>query len=145
MQTSNYRGISLTSVIGKLFERIILKRITQERGIPHYTQTAFQSGISCADPTEVVQEAVRSYIQDGSMALQCFYDLEKAFDSVEYTVFCSTTCSDLVSMGKRGGLSDLSIPIQELKLGLEMVSLRSSILNVVSGKARFYHPCSSYW
>ena len=55
-------------------------------------------------------------------------------------MFCSTTCSDLVSMGKRGGLSDLSIPIQELKLGLEMVSLRSSILNVVSGKARFYLP-----
>ena len=64
MQTSNYRGISLTSVTGKLFERIILKMITpvlKERGIPHYTQTAFQSGISCADPTEVVQEAVRSY------------------------------------------------------------------------------------
>ena len=45
-------------------------------------------------------------------------------------MFCSTTCSDLVSMGKRGGLSDLSIPIQELKLGLEMVS---EVINLERG------------
>ena len=87
--TSNYRGISLTSVIGKLIEYIILQRMTpilKESGIPHYTQTTFQSGIPCADPTEVVQEVVRDYIQDGSTVYQCFYDLEKAFDSVEYCV-----------------------------------------------------------
>ena len=36
--------------------------------------------------TEVVQEAVRSHLQHGSTAYQCFYDLEKAFDSVEYCV-----------------------------------------------------------
>ena len=43
-------------------------------------------GLSCADPTEVVQEAVRSHIEHGSRAYQCFYDLEKAFDSIEYCV-----------------------------------------------------------
>ena len=83
----NYRGISLTSVIGKLFERILLQRVIpvlEDLGIPHYTQTAYQAGISCADPTEVVQEAVRSHLQHDSTAYQCFYDLEKAFDSVEY-------------------------------------------------------------
>ena len=77
------------SVIGKLFEHILLQRMTpllKEKGIPHYTQTAFQSGVSCAGPTEVVQEAVRGYIQEESLAFQCFYDLEKAFDSVEYCV-----------------------------------------------------------
>ena len=37
-------------------------------------------------PTEVLQEAVRSHIEHGSMAFQCFYDLEKAFDSIEYCV-----------------------------------------------------------
>ena len=85
----NYRGISLTSVIGKLFKRILLQRlipVLEDLGIPHYTQTAYQAGISCADPTEVVQEAVRSHLQHGSTAYQCFYDLEKAFDSVEYCV-----------------------------------------------------------
>lgn len=89
LMTTSYRGISLTSVIVKLFEYILLQRMTpilSDRGIPHYTQTAFQKGISCADPTEVVQEAVRDYIEDGSTIYQCFYDLEKAFDSVEFCV-----------------------------------------------------------
>ena len=88
--TSNYRGITLTSVVGKLFERILLQRLVpllEEKGIPHYTQSAYQAGISSADPTEVVQEAVRSHIQHGSSVYQCFYDLEKAFDSVEYSIF----------------------------------------------------------
>ena len=52
----NYRGISITLVIGKLFERILLQRlipVLEDLGIPHYTQTAYQAGISCADPTEV--------------------------------------------------------------------------------------------
>ena len=38
--TNSYRGISLTSVIGKLFECIVLQRITPilaENGIPHHT------------------------------------------------------------------------------------------------------------
>ena len=77
------------SVIGKIFERIVLQRMTpilEENGIPHHTQSAYQAGLSCADPTEVVQEAVRSHIQHCSTVYQCFYDLEKAFDSVEYCV-----------------------------------------------------------
>ena len=60
--------------------------VLEENGIPHHTQTAYQAGISCADPTEVVQEAVKNHIQHGSVVYQCFYDLEKAFDSVEYCV-----------------------------------------------------------
>ena len=89
LSMDNYRGISLTSVVGKLFERILLQRITpvlKESGIPHFTQTAYQAGISCSDPTAVVQEAVKKYIEDGSTAYQCFYNLEKAFDSIEYSV-----------------------------------------------------------
>ena len=86
LSMDNYRGISLTSVV----ECILLQRritpVLKESGIPHYTQTAYQAGISCSDPTAVVQEAVRKYIEDGSTAYQCFYDLEKAFNSIEYSV-----------------------------------------------------------
>ncbi len=60
--------------------------VLEDNGIPHHTQTAYQAGISCADPTEMIQEAVRNHIQHGSVVYKCFYDLEKAFHSVEYCV-----------------------------------------------------------
>ena len=56
----------------------------EENKIPHHTQFAYQAGLSCADPTEVVQEVLRSHIQHGFTVYQCFYDLGNAFDSVEY-------------------------------------------------------------
>ena len=46
-------------------------------------KTAYQAGLTCADPTEAVQD------QHGSKAYQCFYNLEKALDSVEYCVLLS--------------------------------------------------------
>ena len=56
-----------------------------EMGIPHRTQTAYQAGVSC-DTTQAVQETIRSYIDSGSNFFKCFYDLEKAFDSIEHNV-----------------------------------------------------------
>ena len=47
-------------------KQILLQRLVpllEEKGIPHHTQSAYQAGISCADSTEVVQEAVGSHIQ----------------------------------------------------------------------------------
>ena len=87
--TSSYRGISLTTIVSKLFEQIMLNRylpVLQDANIPYCTQTAYQAVISCSDPTGVMQEAIRSLIQHCGTAFQLFYDLEKAFDSVEYCV-----------------------------------------------------------
>ena len=42
--------------------------------------------MSCCDATEAVQETVRSYIDSGFTIFQSFYDLEKAFDSIEHNV-----------------------------------------------------------
>ena len=52
----------------------------------HGTSLHPNKGVSCVDPVEVVQEVVRDYIQNGSTVYQCHYDLEKAFDSVEFCV-----------------------------------------------------------
>ena len=60
--------------------------ILEEKGIPHRTQTAYQAGVSCCDATKAVQETIKSYIDSGSTIFQCFYDLEKALDSIEHNV-----------------------------------------------------------
>ena len=96
--------------MGKLFERILLQRsvpLLEKKGIPHYTQSAYQAGISCADPTEVFQEAVRSHIQHGPSVYQCFYNLEKAFDSVEYSILLV----HLFKTGKAGDWLSLSTTV----------------------------------
>ena len=56
LSANSYRGISLMSVIGKIFEHIVLQRMTpilEENRIPHHAQSAYQAGLSHADPTEV--------------------------------------------------------------------------------------------
>ena len=56
LSMDNYRGISLTSVIGKLFERIVLQRITpvlKEIGIPHYTQLHIKPVSLVATPLQL--------------------------------------------------------------------------------------------
>ena len=52
LQTKSYRGISLTSVLAKVFEIILSYRITpllEAAGIPQVTQTAYREGVSCTD------------------------------------------------------------------------------------------------
>ena len=65
----DYRGISLSSVLIKLFGCALLLRmipIVQEKSIPHRTQTAYQAGMSCSDATEVVEKVIKSYIDSGA-------------------------------------------------------------------------------
>ena len=48
----SYRGITLSSVITKLFEIVLLQRLTpllEEVGFADFSQTAYQKGISCSD------------------------------------------------------------------------------------------------
>ena len=49
---NNYRGITLTSVLSKCLEVIILRRLESlftERGFPHPSQSVYQKGLSCID------------------------------------------------------------------------------------------------
>ena len=85
----SYRGITLSSIIAKTFEVVILKcmsPILDERGFPDINQTAFQRGISCNDAIFSTQEVLLNYIRQGENPFLCFYDIEKAFDSVEFPI-----------------------------------------------------------
>ena len=97
----NYRGITLTSVLSKCLEILILERLESlfcERGFPHPSRTAYQKGLSCIDAIFSTQEVILKHIREGDTPYLCFFDLEKAFDSVEY----STLLSHIFKLGVNG-------------------------------------------
>ena len=57
-----------------------------ERGFPNQAQTAYRKGISCADAIFSTQETLLKYTREGENPIMCCFDLEKAFDSIEYDV-----------------------------------------------------------
>ena len=89
MICSNYRGITLTSVLSKCLEILILERLESlfcERGFPHPSQTAYQRGLSCIDAIFSTQEIILKHIREGDTPYLCVFYLEKAFDFVEYSI-----------------------------------------------------------
>ena len=89
LNTNSYRGVTLTSVTAKVLEFLVLERmqvIFLEAGIPHRNQTAYQKDVSCADAIFSMQEVIARYMRGGSRVFMCLYDLQKASDSVEYSV-----------------------------------------------------------
>jgi len=59
LNPNSYRGISLTSGIAKVLEKVILRRmlpVLHESGLPHISQTAYISGRSCVDGLFVTNE-----------------------------------------------------------------------------------------
>ena len=92
LSTDSYRGITLTSVLAKSFEFVLLDRILptiSDLNIPHLTQTAYQKGVSCSEAIFACQEAIAKLTREGDRVYSCFYDLASAFDSVEYPVLLS--------------------------------------------------------
>ena len=57
-----------------------------EANIPHLNQSAYCKKVSCADVIFATQEIFARYARQGSHVFMCLYDLEKAFDTVEYPI-----------------------------------------------------------
>ena len=86
---SSYRGITISPIISKLLEIVILKRIEpllKDLNIPDRLQTAYRKGLSCSDAIFSTQAALLIHLREGGHPYLCLFDLEKAFDSVEHCV-----------------------------------------------------------
>ena len=53
---------------------------------PHVNQTAYKRSVSCTDAIFSTQEMIAKYLSRGSKVYMCLYNIQKAFDSVEYAV-----------------------------------------------------------
>ena len=80
---NNYRGISLLSITGKVFARVILKRLQTiaERVLPE-SQCGFRAGRSTMDMIFSLRQLQEKSREQGKPLFVCFVDLTKAFDTV---------------------------------------------------------------
>ncbi len=89
LDPNRYRGITVTSVIAKCLEKAILFRlqpVLEDLEFPHPSQTAYVKGRSCTDGIFSTYEILRVLLQEGDSPFLCLYDIQKAFDSIEYDV-----------------------------------------------------------
>ena len=80
---NNYRGISLLSITGKAFARIILKRLHKlaERVLPE-SQCGFRAGRSTMDMIFTLRQLQEKCREQNQPLYTAFIDLTKAFDTV---------------------------------------------------------------
>ena len=86
LECSNYRGISLLSVIGKMYARVLndrIKLMTEGKGMDE--QGGFRAGRSCSDQIFAVRQVVEKTIEKDRVLYMAFVDLEKAYDNVNRT------------------------------------------------------------
>lgn len=81
---ANYRGITLLSVPGKVFNRILLERM--KRAVDPFLrdqQAGFRQNRSCVDQIATLRIIVEQSLEWNSSLYINFVDYEKAFDSVD--------------------------------------------------------------
>ena len=88
LDVNNYRGITFSSCLGKLFCHIINDRISKELESKSFIkpeQAGFRENHRTSDHIFVLKTIVDKYVlnsKTGSKLFACFIDLKKAFDTV---------------------------------------------------------------
>merc|ERR1711888_425040 len=80
----NSRGISLLSVPGKVYGRILIERVVENsEGQVGEELSGFRKGRSCADQVFVLRRVCEKMKEKGKQVWVAFMDLEKAYDRID--------------------------------------------------------------
>ena len=83
-ECSNSRGISLLSVVGKVYGRVLIKRVREKtEEVLKEEQCGFRRGRGCVDQIFAVRQISEKYLAKGKEVFWAFMDLEKAYDRVD--------------------------------------------------------------
>ena len=103
-ETNNYRPISLTSVICKLYEKVIRERILTQIGESVCTnQHGFVTSKSCLSNLLEATDCINEKLSEGEDVDVFYLDLQKAFDSVSH----NRLLVKLQNMGLSSNLLDI--------------------------------------
>ena len=84
---SNYRPISLTPILSKVFERLVsvcVGRFMEGRGVLPTTQFAYRKGLGAFDALLCVAHSLHSALEMGQEARIVQIDFSAAFDKVNH-------------------------------------------------------------
>ena len=82
-QYSNYRGISLMSIVGKLYNRILLERMRIHIDpILRYNQNGFRKSRGTVEHVLAIRRIIEGIDVKGGSAVLTFIDFKKAFDCI---------------------------------------------------------------
>ena len=82
--SENYRGIALSSILGKVFDLIIIQRYGHALSSSDL-QFSFKERHSTVMCSAAIKEATSHYLQNQSDVYACMLDATKAFDKVSFT------------------------------------------------------------
>ena len=82
----NYRGITVSSILGKLFETVILNRLEELNKDQSQLQFGFTKGLSPTMASLILSEGILDSIQKGEPLHIAALDNQKAFDVVSHPI-----------------------------------------------------------
>ncbi|KAG7301870.1 hypothetical protein JYU34_013269 [Plutella xylostella] len=79
----NYRGISLLSIVGKLYAKVLIERVMKETEERIWdVQAGFRKGMGCTDQVFSMRMVAEKFLAKNQKVFCVFLDLEKAYDRV---------------------------------------------------------------
>ena len=84
-ETGNYRGITLLSVVGKVFCKVLNNRLVMhldKGGALHEGQAGFRVKRGCVDNIYTLNELVQGRLREGKDTYTFFLDVQKAYETV---------------------------------------------------------------
>lgn len=83
-ECGSYRGISLLSVPGKIYSRILIDRARSvTENVLEEEQSGFRKGRGCVDQVYALKSILEKLSEKQKVACMAFLDLEKAYDRVQ--------------------------------------------------------------
>ena len=83
LSVSDFRGISISPVLSKVFEHCISHRFNA-LFVTHDNQFGFKKSVGCSQAIYCVNSIVNHYVSNGSTVNLCALDISKAFDRMNH-------------------------------------------------------------
>ena len=97
----NYRSISVLSVYSKILEKVMYNNLIEfitKNEVLHKHQFRLRKQHSTNPAVISLVEKLYDALDEGNIAVTCFLDIKKAFDTVDYSILISK----LYKLGRRG-------------------------------------------